>query len=234
MRMIGIPPNHVPLVVRFPSPLFPVTVLCSRLTFIDSPELGPGTLLGASSSSVSAPTSTTTSSNTGTSTPVGPRPSPGGHSSNAGAIAGGIIGSIAVISILVAGFLFYLRRRRSLAPTVVFEGDGAPHVDQVQFPMSDQGVAAETFPETMAPPKPYIYVCFHASQLRLFVLTCFLSFLNFQNPDDPTTYPEYQRVQSPPAYVSDQIPSLSPNRSVFTLAAPQSPQTQRYRGLPIV
>jgi hypothetical protein len=198
--------------------------------FIDSPELGPGTSLGTSSSSVSAPASTTTSSNTGTSTPVGS----GGHSSNAGAIAGGIIGSIAVISILVAGLFFYLRRRRSLAPTVVFEGDGARHVDQVQFPMSDQGVLAETLPETMAPPKPYVYVCFHASQLRLCVLTCFLSFLNFQNPDDPTTYPEYQRVQSPPAYVSDQIPSLSPNRSVFTLAAPQSPQTQRYRGLPIV
>jgi hypothetical protein len=40
----------------------------------------------------------------------------------------------------------------------VFEGDAARHMDQVQLPMSDQGVLAETLPETMARPKPYVYV----------------------------------------------------------------------------
>ncbi|KAI0270212.1 hypothetical protein BGY98DRAFT_268172 [Russula aff. rugulosa BPL654] len=168
----------------------------------DSPEIGPGTVLGASGSSVSVSASTTGSSNTGTSLPVRE------HSSNAGAIAGGVIAGIAAISILVAALLFYLRRRRSLEPIVVFEGDGARHMDQVQLPMSDQWTVVETLPETMAPPKPY-------------------------NPDDPTTYPEYQVVQPPPAYISDQIPSISP-RSLYTVATPPNPQTQRYRGLPIV
>ncbi|KAF8497761.1 hypothetical protein F5888DRAFT_249657 [Russula emetica] len=170
----------------------------------DSPELGPGTVLGASSSSVSVSASNAGSSNTGTSIPVG------GHSSNAGAIAVGVIGGIATISILVAAVLFYLRRRRSLTPTIVFEGDAARYMDLVQLPVSDQGMLAETLPETMAPLKPY-------------------------NPDDRTTYPEYyQVVQPPPTYISGQMPPLSPNRSLYTVATPLSPQTQGYRGLPIV
>jgi len=130
----------------------PVTVSRPCLTFIDSPELGPGTVLAASGSSVSVTATAALSSNTSTSIPVG------GHSSNAGAVAGGIIGGIAAISILVAALLFYLRRRRSLTPTVVFEGDGARHMDQVQLPISDQGILAETLPETMPPLTPYVNV----------------------------------------------------------------------------
>ena len=155
------------LEVRILSPLFPCCYcLTPRLTFIDSPELGPGTVLGASSSSVSVSASTTRhgSSNTGTSTHVGR------HSSNAGAIAGGVIGGIVAISSLVAALLFYLRRRRSLTPVVVFEGDVARQMDQVQLPMSDQGMVVETRPETTAPLNIYVYV-FRASQLRSFVLT---------------------------------------------------------------
>lgn len=81
-----------------------------------------------------------------------------GHSSNAGAIAGGIIGGIVAISVLVAALFFYLRRRRLMTPTVVFEGDIARYLDQTQLPMSDRGTLAETLPETIAPLKPYVYV----------------------------------------------------------------------------
>jgi hypothetical protein len=76
--------------------------------------------------------------------------------------------------------LFYLRRRRSLTPTVVFEGDVARHMDQVQYPMSDQGVRTETLPETIPPLKPYVnvfvsldcdYVCSHVFSLFLTLRT---------------------------------------------------------------
>ncbi len=78
-------------------------------------------------------------------------------------------------------------------------------------------------------------MCFRTPQLHLCILTCFISFLNFQDPSDPTTYPDYQVIQPPPAYVSGQTSSLpSPNRSLYTVATPPSPQTQAYRGLPIV
>jgi len=115
------------------------------------------------------------SSNTGTSIPVG------GHTgSNAGAVAGGVIGGIAAVSILVAAVFFYLRPRRSLAPTVVFEGDVARQMDQVQLPMSDQGMRTETLPEIMPPLKPYVsvfvplncdYVCSHVFSVFLTVRT---------------------------------------------------------------
>jgi hypothetical protein len=207
----------------------PVTVSCMCFTFIDSPEHGPGTVLGASSPSVSASASNTlantASSSTSTSIPVK------GHSSNGGAIAGGIIGGIAAISIVVTALLFYLRQRHSSSPVVVFEGDGARHMDQAQFPMSDQGVLAETLPETTAPRKPYVYV--FVPPKYDYVYSRVFSFLNLQNPNDPTTYPVYQAVQPPPAYVSGQMPPLSPNRSLYTVATPMTPQTQ-YRGLPIV
>jgi hypothetical protein len=85
------------------------------LPLIDYPEVGPGMILGTSGTSVSASGYTNLStfgapvSNTTMPTPIGR------DSSNVGAIAGGVIGGIAVISILVAALFFYRRRRRSLA-----------------------------------------------------------------------------------------------------------------------
>jgi len=145
----------MPLVVRIILSLYSsrYCLTPASFTFIGSPELGPGTVLGASGSYGSVSASETRSSSTGTSIPVGR------HSSNAGAIAGGVIGGIAAISILVAALLFYLRRRRRpLEPIVVFEGDGSQYMNQVQPPMSDQGALVETLPATMAPLKPYVYV----------------------------------------------------------------------------
>jgi hypothetical protein len=74
--------------------------------FIDSPEIGPGALPRPSSSA--SPTNS-------------PTPLPPSGSSNTGAIAGGVIGGVAMVSIAVIA-IFYLRGRR---PPVASTGDGA-------------------------------------------------------------------------------------------------------------
>jgi hypothetical protein len=77
----------------------PVTVSRWRLAFIDAVELSPGMIFSVALSG--GPTAT-------------PKPI-GGHRSKAGLIAGGIVGGIAGISLLVAALFFYWRRRRSQA-----------------------------------------------------------------------------------------------------------------------
>ena len=164
-----------------PLSLPPLHTHASVLPLIDYPEVGPGRILGTS---VSASGYTNLSTfggpflNTATPTPIGR------HSSNGGAIAtiaGGVIGGIAVISILVAVLFFYRRRRRSLAQSPVFDGDIAldSHVDQVSRSISTQGTVSSCFPETpISQMRPYISifdpplisasVCSHSS---LFLLT---------------------------------------------------------------
>ncbi|KAN0119096.1 hypothetical protein V8E52_004543 [Russula decolorans] len=86
----------------------------------DSPELGPGAVLGPS-----------------------PTPSPPvNHNSNTGAIVGGVVGGVAAISIAVAVIFFYLRRRRrSRAPSAAAPGVGAsqPPVDEIKQPLTEEG-----------------------------------------------------------------------------------------------
>jgi hypothetical protein len=72
----------------------------------DKPEYGPGTFFGPNSITVPTTTTTPTPSFTGHSS------GSGGKSSNAGAIAGGVVGGIAAFSVAVAVIL-YLRGRRS-------------------------------------------------------------------------------------------------------------------------
>ncbi len=167
-----------------PLSLPPLHTHASVLPLIDYPEVGPGRILGTSGTSVSASGSTSLStfggpfSNTATPTPIGR------HGSNEGviaAIAGGVIGGIAIISILVAVLFFYRRRRRSLAQSPVFDGDIAlgSHVDQVSRSISTQGTVSSCFPETpISQMRPYVRildpppisasVCSHSS---LFLLT---------------------------------------------------------------
>jgi len=73
----------------------------------DSPEVGPGSIIGPSTAG------TTTSSSHPSSTGSPTTASSGGGSSNTGAIVGGVIGGIAAICIAVAAVLY--RRRRSQA-----------------------------------------------------------------------------------------------------------------------
>ncbi|KAH9984241.1 hypothetical protein BJV77DRAFT_202520 [Russula vinacea] len=173
----------------------------------DKPEVLPGQVPGAPSSSSSSVRGSSTST-TATHAPV----PTGGHSSHGGAIAGGVVGGVAVISLLVAGLVFYQRRRRSLessSAVPLYPGDGsfnAPSpMDQLPRPMSDQGTLASSFPESASLMKPY-------------------------NPDDPSTYPAFPITPN-----SSYMPSQgSSNRNLYTVATPPIPQPQGYHGLPTV
>jgi hypothetical protein len=118
------------------------------MCFLDTPEIAPGAFIGHPNSSVTtgiggatvaasspAPTQFSDISATSSST-SSPQPSQSGSSSNAGAIAGGIVGGVAVISI-AAAIIFYLRSRRSTAPSTSML---QPPVEEGQQPLS-QGAA---------------------------------------------------------------------------------------------
>ena len=107
--------------------------LTLRVTFIDSPEIGPGTILSPSLL-------------------VGER------GSSVGAIAGGIVGGIAAVSIVAAALFFY-RRRSMVAPTAS-AGDGVfdPHMDQVQWPISSQETSTTLPGTSTSPMKTYVHV----------------------------------------------------------------------------
>ena len=152
---------------RLPYPSFSpiVTVTSTFFFFIDSPELGPGTVLGPSKS---------------------PTPSPSVNStSNTGAIVGGVIGGVAAIFIAVAVIFFYLRRRqrrrRSRAPSVATPGVGAsqPPMDEIKQPLTEgETNTGSSLPGTSSMPGTpgapmKLYVRSHTSTALLCVLiTC--------------------------------------------------------------
>ncbi len=180
-------------------PPYPVTVSHQHLTSLDTPELGPGTTPGPPVSSSTGPTgaysstpvsssslySTSSFSQGSSSNPATPTPI-GGRRSNAGAIAGGVAGSIASISILIAALLFYLRRRRPAAPptpsapsssstTDGQPGGFSPNISQVS-PRSVSGreTVASSVPETTTSLlRPYVRV--FGPRLCSCVIICFLS-----------------------------------------------------------
>ncbi len=114
MRTFGTTINRRASVVNIISPILFFSCYSSSSTIsIDSPELGPGAILG--------PSSHTSSSNTG-------------------AIVGGVVGGVAAISIAVALIFFYLRRRRSRTPSAAAPGVGAsqPPMDEIQQPLTEE------------------------------------------------------------------------------------------------
>lgn len=194
----------------------PVTLSRHVICFVDSPEVGPGGIPG-----LSGPLSTTT--------PV----FVGIHRSNRGAIIGGVIGGIAVISILVGAFFFYWRRRRSLVPSPVFERDIAfdQYMNQVTVlrPILSPETVYSCFPETSTSSlRPHVHI-FNLSYIRLCMLTQSSLFTNTQDLDYPIMYPEYEVTSPPPAYISGQVSSLSPNRSLYTVGTIPSSQAQGYQ-----
>jgi hypothetical protein len=233
-----------------------VTVSHSHLTSLDTPELGPGTILGPSSSSRSASTGPTnaypstpasssssysTSSDSRSSSSNSASPIPiGGHSSNTGAIVGGVAGGIAAISIVIAALLFYLRQRHPPAPSAPSASDGHPggfnpFMDQVPRPMSGQGTVTSSLPETTTSLlRPY--VCVFVASAPLMCTHVFHLCYNAQNPDDPATYPTYQGTSPPTTYNPIQSPSSSSSRNLFTVATAPSSQGQGlvYNNLPVV
>ena len=215
------------------------------LTSLGNPELGPGTIPGPSASESistntypSTPASSSLSHSSSSSYSRGPfsnsaTPSPiVRHSSNVGAIAGGVAGSIAAISFVIAVLLFYLRRQLPPAPSAWSASNRQPSgfnslMDQVPRSVSEsgQGTFVSSLPETTSSMLGH-YVCdFMAPALLMFV-DAFCLYYNAQNPDDPTTYPTY-RGTSPPGTSS---------RNLYTVATAPNSQGQGlgYHGLPIV
>jgi hypothetical protein len=160
--------------------------------FSDTPEIGPGALIGTSGSPTTGtgtgatrtspnPTgSTDTSSTHGFTSPPTPTPTPtatGG--SNAGAIAGGVVGGIAAISIAAAALFFFLRRRQHQqapqAATFVVDGPSLPHMDESRRPLSDNiSFVPTSVPETPSTSMRLYVRAFHA--FVAFVRACVLIF----------------------------------------------------------
>ena len=152
-----------------------------------------------------------------------------------GAIIGGVIGGIVAISILVAALLFYRRRRRSLVPSPVFEGDIAfdPNMDQVSQSTSSQGTVSLGFPETPTSLlRPYVHIFIFSSSFACVCSHDSLFSPNTQYLDYPITHSEYQVNSPPPAYISRQEPSLFPSGSLYAAGTMPNSQAQGYDGLP--
>ena len=153
------------------SSLPPLTLSHLHLTFLDSPEIAPGTLLGPSgpsSASSTSPTSTSSSTSSNSATPVPIR----SHSSNTGAIAGGVVGGLAAISIAIAALLYYLRGRQTPTPPAPTAIDERPSgfnslMDQVPRSMSGHGTISSD------PSMPRFYVCVFVAQAPLMCVNVF-------------------------------------------------------------
>ena len=216
-----------------------------HLTPLDTPEVGPDTILGPSGPSGSAsmgptnaypstpassssPYSTSSVSRGSSSNSATPIPL-GRYSSNTGAITGDVAGSIATLSIVIAALLFYLPRRHSPSPLTPSTNNGQPSgfnplMDQVPRPMSGQGTIASSLPETTTS-LLRVYVCVFAA---LAPLMCAHEFCyNAQNTDDPTTYPTSQATSPPPTYILTRSPSL-PFSRIYTPLPPRRIPKDRY------
>ncbi|KAN0135279.1 hypothetical protein V8E53_006844 [Lactarius tabidus] len=189
-------PNAVPEGTRVPHwALMDPTLegfwdLTASLHAGDSPEVMPGSFISAST-----PTSTlaagagghATSTITTKSGVAGPSSDPesksrSGSSSSTATIAGGVVGGVVVLAIIGAVLFYFLRKRRlSRTPSATFVVDpdmpiqlSVSQMGQVAFP-SDEG-------STYAAGTP-------VSPVKLY------------DPNDPYTYPGYQRVSTTDAQV---------------------------------
>ncbi|KAI9436123.1 hypothetical protein F5148DRAFT_25456 [Russula earlei] len=183
----------------------------------DSPEIGPGALIGNPSGSTStARTGTITAgspsnTNTGSNSSL-PTPSPTGSSSNTGAIAGGVVGGIAAISIAALAMFFYFRRRGTHEPssTTAVGNSSQPYMGQIQPSLADE----ETVVPSSLPGTP-------VTPMKLY------------DPNDPTTFPGYQPVAQTLG-APMQVPVAPYVGTGNTLANMQISRPQGYHGLPTV
>jgi len=117
----------------------------SHLCTIDSPEIGPGELIGASSSSSSAPTGSTTQAPPAAGFPASTTPasnpptasSSGSGRSKTGAIVGGAVGAavaLLVIAIVIFGIVYLRWRQRTNSGA---RGEMAEDATIASPPMSD-------------------------------------------------------------------------------------------------
>jgi hypothetical protein len=193
---------------------------------LDTPEQAPGVLLGSSGATVSATGGATSSLFGETSSAVNPTSgtssssSPASKSSsNTGAIVGGVVGGVAVISLAAIAIFFFRRQRRPEAPAPVAPsvfGASQPPMDEVQQPLTmDDRYTTSSFPGTIGSSIPgtpgatmRIYVsvsCRCASMCRVRSSYPF----DTQDPNDPSTFPGYQGIPQTPASPQGTVPSFN-------------------------
>jgi len=127
MQDLGETPRTLTISVPFISTPTPRPIISSPSWFLDYAIYGPYT---ATPTTASLPTSTSHSSGltpTGTSTP------PPSSSPNAGAVAGGVVGALAGIALIVVALAFWRRMNRGTArPTTGIPGEYTASVGQPQ------------------------------------------------------------------------------------------------------
>ncbi|KAH9169207.1 hypothetical protein EDB89DRAFT_1908745 [Lactarius sanguifluus] len=136
-------------------------------------------------------------------------PTPSGSGTNTAAIAGGVasgIVALAAIGVLLFYFLPVWRRQRSQAPSAATAGDDGetPPMSQEHPPLSED--------KTYVPKKPM-------APMKLY------------DPNDPTTFPKYQRVSTS---AQDMHDPFAPKDGGSNGNRVQAAPTPGYHGLPIV
>ncbi|KAH9054539.1 hypothetical protein EDB87DRAFT_1580478 [Lactarius vividus] len=153
-----------------------------------TPELGPGSLISASTSGSVSPTSSTSSSAGASSSP-----SSSGSGSNTAIIAGSATGGVVALAAICALLFYFLRKQqRSQAPSAA--------VDDATLSMNKEHPLLSG-DET------------HVTPMKLY------------DPNDPSTYPEYQGVPTQDVYDPVALNGNTPDK-----AQP----THGYHGLPTV
>ena len=152
----------------------------------------------------------------------------GGHGSTGpGVIVGGVIGiGIATISIFIASLFFYWQRRHCIR--LVHGPSFAVNFESWDCFL----VFFSEMPNSLL--RSYVYFLILSSSSACICSHNPLFFPNTQYLDYPIIYSEYEVTSPPPAYVSSQVPSLSPNKSLYTVGTVLSSQAQEYHGLPTV
>jgi len=191
----------------------------------DSPEIGPDALIGISSSFTTGPTgasnptvypaiTSVTSFSSSQPLPanstVTPSASSGGGP-DTGAIVGGVLGGIAVISVAVVGAVYRFRQRVKTSPAAFVVGDAPQPRNQVRSPLSDD----ETRASFSMREAPIPSMRDHVSQ----------------NPNEPTTFPKTE--EAPYALTISAQATFAPyNGAGNSLATMQISQSRVYHGPP--
>jgi hypothetical protein len=224
--------------------------------FLDSPELAPGAMPGASGTTISPSsiaarvTSSLFSEPSSIVNPTSPSSSTSQSSSNTVAIIGGAVGGVVAISLVIA-IGFFLRRRRPEVPGTgapPTAGASRPPMDEIQRPLTmHDGYTTSSIPVTVGSSMPgtpatpmrdvrvshpisrRAHICAH----RMRFLAHSFFFFDTQDPNYPSTLPGYQGVpQTPITPPQGAIPSH--NETGNSLATMQTSLPQGYHGLPIV
>lgn len=158
-------------------------------------------------------------------------------SSNTGAIAGGSVGGVSIISLIIAiGFFLRRRRRRASAPiTPPVVGAYQPPMDgsRQALTMHDGYTASSltgTIGSSSMPGTPLVPMTNVRVSWSSNAVSCpFFFFFDTQDSNYLSTFPGYQGVpQTPTTPLQEAVPSLTGNGSGNSLATLQTSRQQGY------